>query len=73
MDSAPSFLEILKVLSRHEAEFILVGGMAAILEGAPVSTFDLDTVFSPPISISPKQLSGAARSRSPKTTLPVYN
>lgn len=47
MDSAPSFLEILKVLSRHEAEFILVGGMAAILEGAPVSTFDLDTVFFP--------------------------
>jgi len=45
MDSAPSFIEILKVLSRHEVDYILVGGMAAILEGAPVSTFDLDIVF----------------------------
>ncbi|HEX2224016.1 MAG TPA: hypothetical protein VHN15_07405 [Thermoanaerobaculia bacterium] len=28
-------------------DFILVGGVAAILEGAPVSTFDLDVVFLP--------------------------
>jgi hypothetical protein len=45
MDSAPKFIEILKVLSRHKVEYILVGGVAAILEGAPVSTFDLDIVF----------------------------
>lgn len=45
MDSAPEFTEILKVLSRHEVEFILVGGLAAIIQGAPVFTFDLDIVF----------------------------
>jgi len=33
------------VLSDHEVEFIVVGGVAAILEGAPISTFDLDIVF----------------------------
>ena len=45
MDSAPRLLETLKVLARHDVDFILVGGMAAILEGAPISTFDLDIVF----------------------------
>jgi len=45
MDSAPKLIEILKVLSRHEVEFILVGGLAAIVQGAPVFTFDLDIVF----------------------------
>src|SRR5262245_5942138 len=45
MDSAPKLIEILKVLSRHEVEFILVGGLAAIVHGAPVLTFDTDIVF----------------------------
>lgn len=39
------FLDILTLLTRHEVEFIVVGGVAAILEGAPVSTFDLDVVY----------------------------
>jgi hypothetical protein len=39
------FLDILEVLCREEVEFVLVGGVAAILAGAPVSTFDLDIVF----------------------------
>lgn len=47
MSAAPDFLEILRGLLRHEVDFILVGGVAAILEGAPVSTFDLDIVFRP--------------------------
>ncbi len=47
MDSAPRYLEILKVLARHQVEHIVVGGVAAILEGAPVSTFDLDIVPDP--------------------------
>ena len=45
MDIAPKFLGILKVLSRHEVKFILVGGLAAIVQGTPVLTFDLDVVF----------------------------
>lgn len=39
------FLAILEVLCREEVEFVLVGGVAAILAGAPVSTFDVDIVF----------------------------
>jgi hypothetical protein len=47
MASVPRFLDILQVLTRHEVEFIVVGGVAAILEGAPISTFDLDIVTNP--------------------------
>lgn len=42
MAAAPRFLDILKVLASHQVEFVVVGGVAAILEGAPVSTLDLD-------------------------------
>jgi len=37
-------LEILKVLTRHRVDFIIVGGVSAVLHGAPVTTFDLDVV-----------------------------
>jgi len=40
----PDFLRILGVLSEHEVEFIVVGGVCAVLHGAPVTTFDLDLV-----------------------------
>jgi hypothetical protein len=45
MAAALRFVDILEVLSRHEVDLIVVGGVAAILEGAPVSTFDLDVVI----------------------------
>jgi hypothetical protein len=45
MASNPKFIETLKVFSRHEVEFILVGGLAAIVQGAPIFTVDLDIVF----------------------------
>lgn len=38
--------EILKVLGRHQVDFIVVGMTAAVLQGAPVQTFDLDIVYS---------------------------
>lgn len=41
------FEKIFKILARHEIEFILVGGMAAILHGSPLSTEDLDLVYDP--------------------------
>jgi hypothetical protein len=44
MDAALRFLDILQILARHQVDYILVGGVAAILEGAPVSTFDVDIV-----------------------------
>ncbi len=40
------FFSILEVLVRHRVDFIVVGGVAAVLEGAPISTFDLDIVYS---------------------------
>ena len=38
------FRRALKVLAAHEVEFVVVGGISAILRGAPVVTFDLDLV-----------------------------
>jgi predicted nucleotidyltransferase len=35
---------LLKGLSKARIEFILVGGVAAVVQGAPVTTFDLDIV-----------------------------
>ena len=37
--------EILRVLTRFEVDFILVGGVAAILQGSPLTTEDLDVVY----------------------------
>lgn len=39
------FIEILKVLSCYQVDFIIVGGVCAVLHGAPVTTFDLDIVY----------------------------
>jgi predicted nucleotidyltransferase len=38
--------DILHGLARHDVEFIVVGGMAAALQGAPVHTLDIDIVYS---------------------------
>ncbi len=38
------FLPALRALREHGVEFVIVGGIAAVLNGAPVNTFDLDIV-----------------------------
>ena len=38
------FETILRVLTKHQVEFIVVGGLCAVLHGAPVQTYDLDIV-----------------------------
>jgi hypothetical protein len=45
-------LSIFETLARHQVEYLVVGGVAAVLGGAPVSTFDLDIVH----STSPKNV-----------------
>src|SRR5262245_52253526 len=47
MDESRSvkFLGLLRVLLRHGIGFIIVGGVAAQLEGAPILTFDLDVLY----------------------------
>ena len=38
------FFAILEVLTKHEVEFILVGGLCAVIHGAPIVTMDMDIV-----------------------------
>jgi hypothetical protein len=38
------FAEILRLLAEHEVEFVVVGMTAGVLQGAPVTTIDLDVV-----------------------------
>jgi hypothetical protein len=42
----PDFLAILQTLAKYQVKFIVVGGVGAVLQGAPISTFDLDLVHS---------------------------
>ncbi|MCB9507204.1 MAG: hypothetical protein H6700_01760 [Myxococcales bacterium] len=43
MTFAPA--ELLRVLVEHEIRFVLVGGVAARLQGAPVTTADVDVLY----------------------------
>lgn len=45
MDARPEFAAILDVLSQHGVSFIVVGGVAAVLSGAPVNTLDTDVLL----------------------------
>ena len=38
-------LALLRRLEESKSEFIVVGGLAAVLRGAPVHTYDLDIVY----------------------------
>ena len=37
-----SYQRILELLDQHSVEFIVVGGVAAVIQGAPITTFDID-------------------------------
>jgi hypothetical protein len=41
----PDFLGLFRALDRAGVEHVVVGGVAAILEGAPIATLDLDIVY----------------------------
>ena len=43
---APDFLSIIKLLTGHQVDFIVVGGVAANLFGSARLTYDLDVVYS---------------------------
>ncbi len=45
MAAEARFDEVLRILNRNEVEFIVVGGVAAILQGSPLSTEDIDLVY----------------------------
>ncbi|MHC4886393.1 MAG: nucleotidyltransferase family protein, partial [Planctomycetota bacterium] len=44
MSDQPDFEKLLSALLQHNVNFIVVGGISAVLQGAPLSTFDLDIV-----------------------------
>lgn len=46
------YLELLRILARHEVEYMVIGGVAAVLAGAPITTLDLDILY----ARSPKNL-----------------
>jgi len=46
LENLSNFIGILKVLVEHKVDFIVVGGLGAVLHGAPIMTFDLDIVHS---------------------------
>ena len=37
--------DLIQSLAAHDVEFIIVGGVAALLQGAPINTIDLDIVY----------------------------
>lgn len=41
-----SFRALVHVLVSHDVEFIIVGGLAGIMQGAPIHTQDLDILYS---------------------------
>jgi hypothetical protein len=43
---SPDFLALLRTMVEHGVDFIIVGGVSAVLHGAPITTFDLDLVHS---------------------------
>jgi hypothetical protein len=45
MDAAPLLARIAELLERHGLEAVLIGNAAAALQGAPVTTVDLDFLF----------------------------
>ena len=46
MATKTDFLAILQTMAGRDVDYIVVGGVAAVLQGAPVATFDLDLVHS---------------------------
>jgi hypothetical protein len=44
--SVADFFSILETLVAHQVDFIIVGGVCAVLHGAPITTYDLDIVHS---------------------------
>lgn len=52
-----NFLKILGILAEYQVDFIVVGGVSAALNGAPMNTFDVDVVHSTSPENLPKLLS----------------
>ncbi len=45
MDAGQRFGDLLRLLARHGVEHVVVDAAAAVLHGAPMTTFDLEAVI----------------------------
>lgn len=45
MNAAPILAHIAQLLAKHRLDAVLIGNAAAALQGAPVTTVDLDFMF----------------------------
>ena len=71
MDAAPLLIQIAKLLRYHKLDAILIGNAAAALQGAPVTTADIDFLFrETPASL--KKLKALARSLDAYILRPYY-
>jgi predicted nucleotidyltransferase len=71
MDAAPLLIRVAKLLRRHNLDAILIGNAAAALQGAPVTTVDIDFLFrATPASL--KKLKALARSLDAYILRPYY-
>jgi len=71
MDAAPLLIRVAKLLRQHNLEAILIGNAAAALQGAPVTTADIDFLFrKSPASL--KKLRALARSLDAYILRPYY-
>lgn len=70
------FNSILQVMINHQVDFIVVGGICAVLHGAPITTFDLDLVHGRSeanikrLMPALKELDAHYREHSPKHIIP---
>jgi hypothetical protein len=71
MDAAPELARIAELLERHRLEAILIGNAAAALQGAPVTTIDVDFLFRR-TSANMKKLKALARDFEAQILKPYY-
>jgi predicted nucleotidyltransferase len=71
MDAAPLLIRVAQLLRQHKLDAILIGNAAAALQGAPVTTVDIDFLFrETPTSL--KKLKALARSLDAYILRPYY-
>ena len=71
MDARPILLEIARALRQQKLEVILIGNAAAALQGAPVTTLDVDFLFRR-TALNLRKLKAAARSLRAVVFAPYY-
>jgi len=71
MDASPLLARIAALLEKHQLGSVVIGNAAAALQGAPVTTLDLDFMFRPtPVNV--RRLKAIARDLEAVLLKPFY-